>query len=375
MSLSYLPAMGHSLGMGAMGAGMGAMGAMGAMGTMYAGTTLPTHSLEDRLHGLPLFSTSTGAFDAMGAPLSPPTSPTSSNGGGQQLTDLSQYSASSYYHPMPNDFHHHHHHHHPHQDPLQHPEVKQEPLTYHPTFPLNASPEHLPEHLPEHDANLISSTTDSSLPLQSHHQHHEADHHHADHHHHQQQQQQQQPLPSLINDPLCDRLASDEDDDDLLDCKPPRSPPGLAGRKRKMSECSSGEDLSGSACKMRRRSSPLEMDVHSQRVMANVRERQRTQNLNDAFANLRKIIRPTSCPRSRPSSWPPGTSTSCTRCCTRAAWPRSPTTPSPTQTPNAPAPARVPRPPPGAPSEPPPVPPRPGPRCHRRPSAASATRS
>ncbi|NXU92948.1 TWST2 protein, partial [Xiphorhynchus elegans] len=34
---------------------------------------------------------------------------------------------------------------------------------------------------------------------------------------------------------------------------------------------------------------PLE-DVQAQRVMANVRERQRTQSLNDAFAELRKII-------------------------------------------------------------------------------------
>lgn len=31
-------------------------------------------------------------------------------------------------------------------------------------------------------------------------------------------------------------------------------------------------------------------DVHTQRVIANVRERQRTQSLNDAFAELRKII-------------------------------------------------------------------------------------
>ncbi|NWS45568.1 TWST2 protein, partial [Probosciger aterrimus] len=34
---------------------------------------------------------------------------------------------------------------------------------------------------------------------------------------------------------------------------------------------------------------PLE-DAHTQRVIANVRERQRTQSLNDAFAELRKII-------------------------------------------------------------------------------------
>nr|CAG4643913.1 EOG090X0511 [Lepidurus arcticus] len=31
-------------------------------------------------------------------------------------------------------------------------------------------------------------------------------------------------------------------------------------------------------------------DLHSQRVLANVRERQRTQSLNEAFASLRKII-------------------------------------------------------------------------------------
>lgn len=31
-------------------------------------------------------------------------------------------------------------------------------------------------------------------------------------------------------------------------------------------------------------------DLHSQRIIANVRERQRTQSLNDAFASLRKII-------------------------------------------------------------------------------------
>lgn len=38
-------------------------------------------------------------------------------------------------------------------------------------------------------------------------------------------------------------------------------------------------------------SSPQSMeDLHTQRVMANVRERQRTQSLNEAFVSLRKII-------------------------------------------------------------------------------------
>ncbi|NXS09638.1 TWST2 protein, partial [Neodrepanis coruscans] len=35
---------------------------------------------------------------------------------------------------------------------------------------------------------------------------------------------------------------------------------------------------------------PPPEDAHTQRVIANVRERQRTQSLNDAFAELRKII-------------------------------------------------------------------------------------
>ncbi|MEE6519145.1 hypothetical protein FKM82_030653 [Ascaphus truei] len=46
------------------------------------------------------------------------------------------------------------------------------------------------------------------------------------------------------------------------------------------------------ACKRSKRSPQIETfeDVHTQRVIANVRERQRTQSLNDAFAELRKII-------------------------------------------------------------------------------------
>ncbi|XP_053311881.1 twist-related protein 2-like [Spea bombifrons] len=45
-------------------------------------------------------------------------------------------------------------------------------------------------------------------------------------------------------------------------------------------------------CKRNKRSPHIETyeDVHTQRIIANVRERQRTQSLNDAFAELRKII-------------------------------------------------------------------------------------
>jgi len=42
--------------------------------------------------------------------------------------------------------------------------------------------------------------------------------------------------------------------------------------------------------KLRRRSPQTPEEMQSQRVMANVRERQRTQSLNEAFASLRKII-------------------------------------------------------------------------------------
>ncbi|XP_022191412.2 twist-related protein-like [Nilaparvata lugens] len=67
-----------------------------------------------------------------------------------------------------------------------------------------------------------------------------------------------------------------------------------APRKRKRSRSSSlnKSPLSESNCgKSRRRlSSHSVEELQTQRVMANVRERQRTQSLNEAFASLRKII-------------------------------------------------------------------------------------
>lgn len=56
-----------------------------------------------------------------------------------------------------------------------------------------------------------------------------------------------------------------------------------AGRKRKLARAD------GCDKKARRKSQSLE-ELQTQRVMANVRERQRTQSLNEAFASLRKII-------------------------------------------------------------------------------------
>ncbi|XP_011297870.1 uncharacterized protein [Fopius arisanus] len=68
-------------------------------------------------------------------------------------------------------------------------------------------------------------------------------------------------------------------------------------RKRKISynngndsECESIPSSIGSKTKVRRKNPGSFEELQTQRVMANVRERQRTQSLNEAFTNLRKII-------------------------------------------------------------------------------------
>ena len=64
------------------------------------------------------------------------------------------------------------------------------------------------------------------------------------------------------------------------------------GTARKRKNCSTRQLFNQENCdkhKVRRKSQSFE-ELQSQRVMANVRERQRTQSLNEAFASLRKII-------------------------------------------------------------------------------------
>lgn len=60
------------------------------------------------------------------------------------------------------------------------------------------------------------------------------------------------------------------------------------GRKRKSQE--SDDENSFAKSKSRRKSPQSYEDLQTQRIMANVRERQRTQSLNEAFASLRKSI-------------------------------------------------------------------------------------
>lgn len=71
--------------------------------------------------------------------------------------------------------------------------------------------------------------------------------------------------------------------------------PTRATRKRKCLESddensSCGSNTSTTRTKTRKKQSQTYEDIQHQRIMANVRERQRTQSLNEAFASLRKSI-------------------------------------------------------------------------------------
>ncbi|XP_056305433.1 twist3 [Danio aesculapii] len=72
------------------------------------------------------------------------------------------------------------------------------------------------------------------------------------------------------------------------------NPSNLAPKRPKRSSPSSSSSSSSSLVPVVSSVSPVPgqpfEDLHTQRVIANVRERQRTQSLNDAFASLRKII-------------------------------------------------------------------------------------
>lgn len=67
--------------------------------------------------------------------------------------------------------------------------------------------------------------------------------------------------------------------------------PAIKNKKKFRKSCDSGGGSAGSGGS-EASSSPARFfdDLHTQRVMANIRERQRTQSLNEAFTSLRKII-------------------------------------------------------------------------------------
>ncbi|XP_065108333.1 twist-related protein 2 [Paramisgurnus dabryanus] len=66
------------------------------------------------------------------------------------------------------------------------------------------------------------------------------------------------------------------------------------GRKRRLSKKSDSSSSPSSVTKRNKKPSPSTTqsyeELQNQRVLANVRERQRTQSLNEAFSSLRKII-------------------------------------------------------------------------------------
>ena len=71
-----------------------------------------------------------------------------------------------------------------------------------------------------------------------------------------------------------------------------RTSGGKRKRKYSVDNDSDGDTASSSSSrfKMRRKSGATYEEIQNQRVMANVRERQRTLSLNEAFSSLRKII-------------------------------------------------------------------------------------
>lgn len=102
-------------------------------------------------------------------------------------------------------------------------------------------------------------------------------------------EEEMQDEPSSPESPV-DSLGNSEEE-------PDRQPQKRCGRKRRPSRKNAEDSDSptpgkrSKKCSSSSSNSPESLeDLHTQRVMANVRERQRTQSLNEAFASLRKII-------------------------------------------------------------------------------------
>lgn len=92
---------------------------------------------------------------------------------------------------------------------------------------------------------------------------------------------------------FCDPNRPPEDAGSPSDAIPKRRKRTSRKARSKGSSSGSGswdESKLGSGGKVRKKGLQSTEDMHSQRALANVRERQRTQSLNEAFASLRKII-------------------------------------------------------------------------------------
>ncbi|KAF7383261.1 hypothetical protein HZH68_015110 [Vespula germanica] len=115
----------------------------------------------------------------------------------------------------------------------------------------------------------------------------------------QQQQQQQQQQRHHQQQQTSQQLEEQQNYNKQIDQNPASSTKNCivennrVKKKRKTNlEDSENENATSSSTKMkvRRKSGATYEEIQNQRVMANVRERQRTQSLNEAFSALRKII-------------------------------------------------------------------------------------
>lgn len=114
------------------------------------------------------------------------------------------------------------------------------------------------------------------------------------HQHQQPPQQQQQQLHSpemTYTTPISDIYAEDPMDSKLeINENPVKTKKRSYTRKNKSGQQDSENVLKPRKNKRRSSKASNYEDMQTQRVMANVRERQRTQSLNEAFSSLRKII-------------------------------------------------------------------------------------
>lgn len=105
---------------------------------------------------------------------------------------------------------------------------------------------------------------------------------------HQQGNRKRSPYPKKEN-LVHGEESSSSSPGGLLPSGPKRPKKSPNGGSSSATSSTSVVSLAPSSLGPRSLEQPFE-DLHSQRIIANVRERQRTQSLNDAFASLRKII-------------------------------------------------------------------------------------
>ncbi|KAG5861947.1 hypothetical protein JTB14_032893 [Gonioctena quinquepunctata] len=144
----------------------------------------------------------------------------------------------------------------------------------------NSTEKYLPATLPHHDAH-------SAFNTYPYHQQNEIKVFQNDNlRYYENYNEGRLPSPGYVERPF------EYNDNTFIKVEPTEEPAVLKtrsiGRKRKSLE--SDDENSFSKSKSRRKSPQSFEDLQTQRVMANVRERQRTQSLNDAFASLRKSI-------------------------------------------------------------------------------------